>query len=121
MEPTLISLYSGCGGSAKGFEDEDFKIIFMNDKDKDACESLRLNFKNGSEKIVHEGDITKKEISEKIRQIGTVTVIEGGFPCQGFSMAGPRKVDDKRNMLYKHLKQAIKDTNPKFFVAENVK
>ena len=36
-------------------------------------------------------------------------------------MAGPRKVDDKRNMLYKHLKQAIEDANPKFFVAENVK
>ena len=121
MEPTLISLYSGCGGSAKGFDDAGFKIVFMNDISKDACKSLRLNFKNGNEEIVHLGDIRKKEIAEKIKELNDVTVVEGGFPCQGFSLAGPRKVNDKRNKLYKHLKQAIKDTNPKFFVAENVK
>ena len=95
MEPTLISLYSGCGGSAKGFDDAGFKIVFMNDISKDACKSLRLNFKNGNEEIVHLGDIRKKEIAEKIKELNDVTVVEGGFPCQGFSLAGPRKVNDK--------------------------
>ena len=65
-KPTLASFYSGCGGSAKGFDDAGFKIVFMNDISKDACKSLRLNFKNGNEEIVHLGDIRKKEIAEKI-------------------------------------------------------
>ena len=44
-KPTLASFYSGCGGSAKGFEDAGFKIVFMTDKDKDACKTLEKNFK----------------------------------------------------------------------------
>ncbi len=68
-DPTLISLYSGCGGSALGFRDAGFKIIFMNDINEDACKSLRINFKNGNEKVVHEGDIRKKEVAEKIRML----------------------------------------------------
>jgi len=122
MEPTLISLYSGWGGSAKGFQKAGFKIVFMNDINKDACESLRINFKNGRKaEMVYQGDIKTRSITEKIRELNDVTVVEGGFPCQGLSLAGPRKVDDKRNILYKHLKQAIIDVKPKFFVAENVK
>ena len=50
-KPKLASFYSGCGGAAKGFLDAaeeydlDCKIVFMNDKDKDACETLEKNFK----------------------------------------------------------------------------
>ncbi len=32
----------------------------------------------------------------------TVDVIIGGPPCQGFSIAGKRIVDDIRNKLYKN-------------------
>ena len=127
-KPTLASFYSGCGGSAKGFEDAGFKIVFMTDKDKDACKTLEENFKI-EPKI---GDI------KKIRNFGHANVIEGGFPCQGFSVAGPRKktsvkrksknraynyveINDDRNALYHYLKQTISLSEPDFFVAENVK
>lgn len=45
----------------------------------------------------------------------------GGFPCPGFSVAGPRLLDDPRNFLYIHYIRALLDSKPKFFIAENVK
>ena len=48
-------------------------------------------------------------------------VIVGGFPCQGFSLAGPRKIDDKRNCLYKFYVSMLQAKKPKDFAADNVK
>lgn len=48
-------------------------------------------------------------------------VIPGGFPCQSFSLAGPRKIDDKRNVLYMYFVELVEKKNPYVFVAENVK
>ena len=118
-KPTLISLYSGCGGSALGFQNAGFEITYMNDNNADACYTLKENFEkpsaNPDRQVVQRGNV--KDVFE----FGSADIIEGGFPCQGFSLAGPRKVDDKRNMLYHYLKRAITFANPKFFVAENVK
>ena len=91
----------------------------MNDNNADACYTLKENFEkpsaNPDRQVVHRGNV------KDVFQFGSADIIEGGFPCQGFSLAGPRKVDDKRNMLYHYLKRAITFANPKFFVAENVK
>ena len=43
-KPTLISLYSGCGGSALGFKNAGFEIDFMNDNNADSCYTLVENF-----------------------------------------------------------------------------
>lgn len=47
-------------------------------------------------------------------------VVLGGFPCQGFSLAGPRQVDDSRNVLYRHFVEMVRIKKPKVIVAENV-
>jgi DNA (cytosine-5)-methyltransferase 1 len=47
-------------------------------------------------------------------------VVLGGFPCQGFSKAGPKNVQDKRNTLYLEMKNAIFVLEPEVFIAENV-
>lgn len=53
------------------------------------------------------------------------TVIIGGPPCQGFSMAGSRIrkgfIDDPRNYLFKHYFNVVKIVRPKIFIIENVK
>jgi DNA (cytosine-5)-methyltransferase 1 len=115
-KPTLAALFAGCGGDSLGFVDADFELIYANDNNGDACKTLRKKFENSSgKKIVHDGNV------EKIKDFDHASVIIGGFPCQGFSLAGPRKVGDKRNTLYRELKRAIDSTSPEFFVAENVK
>ncbi len=48
-------------------------------------------------------------------------IVAGGFPCQGFSMAGNRIVDDPRNSLYKELVEIVQELRPDFVICENVK
>ena len=118
----VASLFAGCGGDSLGFLNANtasdiqagkgFEIVYANDKDEAACNTLEAVF---GEKVVHRGDVKKED------DFGSPNVILGGFPCQGFSLAGPRKLDDKRNTLYRELKRAISLTNPEFFVVENVK
>ncbi|WP_429996393.1 DNA cytosine methyltransferase, partial [Mycoplasmopsis bovis] len=45
----------------------------------------------------------------------------GGFPCQGFSLAGRRSKDDERNQIYKYTIDVISRLQPYGFVLENVK
>lgn len=110
---TAVSLFSGAGGLDMGFENKGFKTVWANDFDKDACETHRSW--SGSEVVC--GDITKINLSE----IPSSDVILGGFPCQGFSLAGPRKIDDKRNILYRYFVKLVENKQPYVFVAENVK
>ena len=49
-----------------------------------------------------------------------IHLIVGGFPCQGFSMAGHRVVADPRNSLYLEMLEIVKRLQPDFVVMENV-
>jgi len=110
---TLVSLFAGAGGLDMGFERNGFKTVWANDIDKDACATHR----EWSQAEVVCGDITKIDFEG----IPESDVISGGFPCQGFSLAGPRKIDDKRNTLYRYFVRLVESKQPKCFIAENVK
>ena len=123
-EFTSADLFCGAGGMAKGFEMAGFNQICGLDWFKEAGTTYRENF---SHPFI-EGDITQKDIKSLF--INTVkeklngknlTVLSGGFPCQGFSMSGNRIVEDKRNSLYKDMLEIIEELQPEFIVAENVK
>jgi len=104
---TMISLFSGAGGLDIGFEKSGFKTIWANDIDKDACETHKL----WSNATVVCGDISKIDFQE----IPNADIISGGFPCQGFSLAGPRKIDDERNALYRYFVKLVEAKNPTCF------
>ncbi|HEX5553201.1 MAG TPA: DNA cytosine methyltransferase [Chitinophagaceae bacterium] len=110
---TVVSLFSGAGGMDIGFDNEGFKTIWANDNDKDSCET----HKSWSKAEVVCAPIESVNLSS----IPSADVVLGGFPCQGFSLAGPRKIDDKRNTLYRYFVEVIDTIKPKAFVAENVK
>lgn len=112
-EFTAISLFCGAGGLDIGFERAGFKTIWANDFEPDACKT----HENWSDAEVVCGDIAKVDIDT----IPDADVILGGFPCQGFSLSGPRKIDDSRNVLYKHYVEIVKRKKPLMFVGENVK
>ena len=112
-EFTAISLFCGAGGLDIGFERAGFKTIWANDFEPDACKT----HENWSDAEVVCGDIAKVDINT----IPDADVILGGFPCQGFSLSGPRKIDDSRNVLYKHYVEIVKHKKPLMFVGENVK
>lgn len=110
---TVVSLFAGAGGLDMGFENRGFKVLWANDVNHDACETHKL----WSSATVVEGDIGSVDFST----IPDADVILGGFPCQGFSLAGPRKIDDSRNSLYRYFVKLVEEKQPKVFVAENVK
>jgi len=121
---TSADLFCGAGGMAKGFEMAGFNQLCGMDWFKEAGMTYRHNFKHP----FIEGDITQKSIKDKFIQTvkkqlkgKPLTVLSGGFPCQGFSMSGSRIVEDTRNSLYKDMLEIIEELKPEFIVAENVK
>lgn len=124
----VISMFSGAGGLDMGFHNKGFKILWANDFARDACDTYDkwANFnEDGTRKeekdctIIECGDISKIDLTKVLPGV-EVDVVLGGFPCQGFSLAGPRQVDDSRNVLYRHFVEMVKIKNPKVIVAENV-
>lgn len=111
----VVSLFSGAGGMDLGFINSGFEVIWANDFYQEAVNS----YKNNIGKHMIFGDITN--ISSDDIPDGADVII-GGFPCQGFSVANnKRSMEDKRNFLYREMLRIIRDKNPKFFIAENVK
>lgn len=114
--PSVVSLFVGCGGLDLGFKQEGFDLAYSCDNDPSAISVYRKNVDSRA----YVRDVTTESFHGEIRSIGKCDVVLGGFPCQGFSKAGPKKEDDIRNLLYVEMKSAVEILQPKVFVAENV-
>lgn len=111
-----IELFAGAGGMALGMEMAGFNHLMLNDNDKWACETLRINRPKWN---VIEGDISFLDF-KKFK--GEVDIITGGFPCQAFSYAGKKLgFNDTRGTLFFEFARSIIESKPKIFIGENVK
>lgn len=121
MKPTVISTFAGCGGSSLGYQMAGFRELLAVEWDDNAVETFRLNFPDVP---VFHGDIGKLTGAQCMRlagiKKGTLDVLDGSPPCQGFSTAGKRKFDDPRNSLFKEYARLLLELQPKVFVMENV-
>jgi DNA (cytosine-5)-methyltransferase 1 len=111
---TILSLFSGAGGLDLGLVTSGNTVVWANDIDANAVETYKNN-------IGHH--INCADINDvRLPKLPNADVVVGGFPCQGFSMANLRRqIDDERNKLYRHFYNVIKEKQPKYFIAENVK
>lgn len=109
-----VSLFCGAGGLDYGFHLQGVKTIWANDFDADACATYQ---KWNKSSVVICGDVSTISTDD----VPDCDIMLGGFPCQGFSLAGPRKLDDKRNKLYREYVRFIKAKKPLAFIGENVK
>ncbi len=115
-EYTVLELFAGAGGLAIGLEQAGLKCKALNEIDKWACQTLRTNRPNWH---VLQGDIKDMSFYEYENQIDVVT---GGFPCQAFSYAGKKLgLEDARGTLFYEFARAVKETNPKICIGENVR
>jgi len=121
VRPTVISTFAGCGGSSLGYQMAGFHELLAVEWDQNAVDTFRLNFPNVP---VYHGDIMKLTGDECMKlagiEKGTLDVLDGSPPCQGFSTAGKRKFDDPRNSLFKEYARLLMELQPKAFVMENV-
>lgn len=123
-EMTFVDLFCGAGGLSKGLELSGMKGICGLDWFDEAGQTYARNFDHP----FINGDIKREENKQKFydtvrSQLNGrhLNLVAGGFPCQGFSMAGNRIVDDPRNSLYKELIEIVKNLKPDFVLCENVK
>ena len=120
--PTVISTFAGCGGSALGYRMAGFRELLAVEWDDNAVETFRLNF---SDVPVFHGDIADLSVDECLRLAGIgrgeLDVFDGSPPCQGFSVAGKRRIDDPRNSLFKQYVRLLDGLQPRVFVFENVR
>lgn len=118
---TTMDLFAGAGGLTLGFKWAGFSTVAANDLFKEAAETYSHNH---PEIPFVSGDIMEAQVREKLMQIveqsGGVDVVMGGPPCQGFSNAGLRMIDDPRNSLYKNFVQMVQLTDPPILLMENV-
>ncbi|MDP8235147.1 MAG: DNA cytosine methyltransferase [Candidatus Erginobacter occultus] len=117
----VLDLFAGCGGLSSGLVRAGFRVVAANDVWEPAAETYRLNHP-GTAFIL--GDITGKAVRDRIcREFERVPcdVIAGGPPCQAYSMAGARSVDDARGHLFGDYVEIVERLRPAIFIMENVK
>ncbi len=107
---TVVDLYCGAGGLSLGFTRAGFRVVHAFDQWDCAVETYRKNLGHHVQQVV---------ISEGL-ELPPASVIIGGPPCQGFSSAGARRVDDHRNSAVAVYAQLIVKHRPAAFVFENV-
>ncbi len=118
---TVISTFSGCGGSSLGYQLAGGKVLLAVEWDDNAVATYRLNFPDTP---IYHGDIAKLSVNaccEKAGvQLGELDILDGSPPCQGFSTAGKRDFGDDRNQLFHEYIRLLRGVRPKVFVMENV-
>jgi DNA (cytosine-5)-methyltransferase 1 len=113
---SVIELFAGAGGLAVGLEKAGLQCVALNEIDKWACATLRINRPGWK---VFEGDIKSFGFTEYENKIDVVT---GGFPCQAFSYAGKKLgLNDARGTLFYEFARVIREVNPPICIGENVR
>lgn len=119
--PTVISTFAGCGGSSLGYSMAGYRELLAVEWDNNAVATFRLNFPEVS---VYHGDIAKLSAEQCMEMVdigpGELDVLDGSPPCQGFSTAGKRVLDDPRNGLFREYVRLLQGLRPKVLVMENV-
>ena len=122
--PTLIDLFSGCGGLGLGFHNAGFKTELANELHNDPADTYKYNLLKENPESMIVGSIDKVLSNKRLDQIGfekgEITCISGGPPCQGFSNAGLGIANDPRNKLYREYLRVVRKLKPKSVIFENV-
>ena len=119
----LVDLFAGAGGLSTGLEQAGFTPWFVNEIVESFCNTYKVNH-NLSDEHYYIGDINElnKCIYNYSDFLSDITMVCGGPPCQGFSMANRQRIiDDPRNQLYKAYLLFLSKVRPKFFIMENVR
>lgn len=116
----FIDMFSGIGGFRSALELSGHECIAYSEIDKYAKQSYQAIYDTENE--IDLGDITEisQEYLSRFKEENDIVV--GGSPCQSFSLAGGRKgFEDTRGTLFFEYAKVVKETQPKYFLFENVK
>lgn len=124
----VASLFCGCGGMdlgviggfsflGKEYKENPFDIVYSVDFDEYCTKIYNENFEHKC--------LVKDVRDIDIKELPQFDLLIGGFPCQSFSISAqnpPRLgYKDERGMLFFEMVKILKERQPRFFIAENVK
>lgn len=117
----VFDLFCGCGGLSFGFEQSGYFVTTLGiDLLPDRIASFTANHPYAT---AISGDLMSYSLDDIKKYAGTIDVLVGGPPCQGFSSIRPFRMlteDDPRNTLVEKFVLIINRLKPKWFVFENV-
>jgi len=118
---SVLDIFCGAGGFSCGMEQTLFSVVAGIDNDEQALKTFAQNHKDA---LAINYDLS--EVNDDLFEIldarlgKTLDLLIGGPPCQGFSIAGKRLVDDPRNKLWGAYIKIVKKYKPKIIFLENV-
>lgn len=130
--PVFVEVFAGCGGLSLGLKRAGWRGLFAIEKDRYAFETLEANFLAKPARYRYDWpdwlerkpwsveEVLARHPRELKRLRGSVDLLAGGPPCQGFSTAGLRRVSDPRNLLMDRYLEVIKLVQPRIVLLENV-
>jgi DNA (cytosine-5)-methyltransferase 1 len=129
-EPTVVSLFSGCGGLDLGLEQAGCEIAIASDVWDEAVNTYEHNF--GSTVLNEDvNDVSNQDLQEALEDDGYSTddidIVAGGPPCQGFSRLNNNKIEldemekDDRNTLFQEFIRLGVSVEPEVIIIENVR
>jgi len=107
------SLFSGIGGFDLGFDRAGMQCTWQVEINEHARSVLKR----------HWSDVPKYEDVKNVgkRELESVDLICGGFPCQDLSVAGNRAgLDGERSGLWFEFRRILSELRPSWVIAENV-
>jgi DNA (cytosine-5)-methyltransferase 1 len=116
-----ISLFSGAGGDTIGMENAGLKVVAFSENNT-KCVSTHKNMFPDSKWLGEnvKGDISKIPDCEFEPYANKLFMVFAGFPCQGFSNAGKKNINDPRNRMFHQFLRVVRVTNPEWIMGENV-
>lgn len=130
---TFIDAFAGCGGLSLGLMQAGLLGKFAIEHDSFAFATLKANLLSKAAPFRYSWPrwLPKEPLGitsllgkygiELAALSGSVDVLVGGPPCQGFSMAGRRQHDDPRNQLFAQYLRLVEIVKPKVVLIENVR
>jgi len=119
MTYKVIDLFAGAGGLSLGFaQTGQFEIVAAAENNPGARKTYKRNHKLSR----LYADVRTIDYAELVEACGSIDVVIGGPPCQGFSNANRQhtSIISMNNRLVKEYVRAVRELKPKAFVMENV-
>jgi len=127
---TSIELFTGGGGLAMALHAAGFRHLLLNENNKRACASLRVN--RAVDYVADEAPPATLTdpwplVEGSINDVdftaftGDIDLVAGGVPCQPFSLGGAHRGHHDERNLWPEFNRCVRETRPRVIVAENVR
>lgn len=117
---TAVDLFGGAGALGLGFKRAGFSIVAAVEIERNAAQTYRLNHPGVPVLEASVEKVTADRLRTWLPNLTAPAAVIAGPPCQGYSAAGSRDVDDQRNLLFRHVGRIARQLGARSVVVENV-